>query len=71
MTSAFNDSTLLNLDGIRENNKKSFLEGYKFLAMGTIQSIRNILSHGDEETRSPEECFEMLLFINWLFRIIE
>jgi len=24
--------------------------------------------HGDENTRSPEECYEMLLYLNWLFR---
>lgn len=26
--------------------------------------------HGDEERRQPEECFEMLMFINWMFRCL-
>lgn len=35
--------------------------------MGMMSSIRNVFSHGDEGRRSSEECFEMLMFLNWLF----
>lgn len=40
------------------------------LTMGMMSAIRNVFSHGDEEQRSPEEAFEMLLFINWLYRLL-
>ena len=33
-----------------------------------MRGIRNIFSHGDEDPRTPEVCFEMLMFLNWLFR---
>jgi uncharacterized protein (TIGR02391 family) len=56
------------LNTLSTENEKSFQEGYMHLAMGTMASIRNIFSHGDENTRSPEECFEMLMYLNWLFR---
>lgn len=39
-----------------------------FMAMGMMRAIRNVFSQGDEAQRSPEVCFEMLLFFNWLFR---
>jgi uncharacterized protein (TIGR02391 family) len=71
MANAFRDGTYINISNIQPENQQGFIEGYKFLAMGTMASIRNIFSHGDEERRSPEECFEMLLFINWLFRSIK
>lgn len=61
-------SPAIPLNGLSTENEKSFQEGYMHLAMGTMGSIRNIFSHGDENARSPEECYEMLLFINWLFR---
>ena len=68
---SFNDDSLLNTSNIEPENQQAFIDGYKFLTMGMMASIRNIFSHGDEERRSPEECFEMLLLINWLFRYIE
>ena len=71
MANAFRDGTYIKTSNIQPENQQGFIEGYKFLAMGTMASIRNIFSHGDEERRSPEECFEMLLFINWLFRSIK
>lgn len=71
MANAFRDGTYIKTLNIQPENQQGFIEGYKFLAMGTMASIRNIFSHGDEERRSPEECFEMLLFINWLFRSIK
>ncbi len=71
MANAFRDGTYIKTSNIQPENQQGFIEGYKFLAMGTMASIRNIFSHGDEERRSPEECFEMLLFINWLFRRIK
>ena len=48
--------------------EKGSQEGYMHLTMGMIRAIRNIFSHGDENQHSPEEAYEMLLFINWLFR---
>jgi uncharacterized protein (TIGR02391 family) len=71
MANAFRDGTYVNTSNIQPENQQGFIEGYKFLTMGAMASIRNIFSHGDEERRSPEECFEMLLFINWLFRCIK
>lgn len=71
MANAFRDGTYIKTSSIQLENQQGFIEGFKFLAMGTMASIRNIFSHGDEERRSPEECFEMLLFINWLFRSIK
>lgn len=71
MANAFRDGTYVNASNIQPENQQGFIEGYKFLTMGAMASIRNIFSHGDEERRSPEECFEMLLFINWLFRFIK
>lgn len=71
MTHAFRDITHVKIDGIKENNVNSFNEGFKFLSMGMMGAVRNIFSHGDEENRAPEECFEMLLFLNWLFRYVK
>lgn len=71
MARAFSNDVYLNTSGIQPENKQDFVDGYKLLAMGSMASIRNIFSHGDEESRSPEECYEMLLFLNWLFRYIQ
>lgn len=71
MAKAFNNDLLIELSGVEKENQQGFIEGYRFLTMGTMAAIRNIFSHGDEQNRSPEECFEMLLFINWLFRSIK
>jgi hypothetical protein len=68
MARAFADGALLDVECYEPENRDGFVEGYKFLAMGAMSAIRNVFSHGDEERRSPEECFEMLLFLNWLFR---
>ncbi len=70
MANAFKDGKYINISNVQPENQLGFIEGYKLLAMGAMASIRNIFSHGDEERRSPEECFEMLIFINWLFRCI-
>ncbi|MEQ9277949.1 MAG: TIGR02391 family protein [Balneola sp.] len=59
------------LNTLSTENEKGIQEGYKFMTMGMILAIRNIFSHGDEEQRSPEETYEMLLFMNWLFRILK
>lgn len=59
---------LISLNGMATENEKGIQEGYMFMTMGLMRGIRNIFSHGDENQRSPEECYEMLLFINWLFR---
>lgn len=71
MARVFSSDSYINADDIEPENQVSFTEGYKFLAMGSMGSIRNIFSHGDEESRSPEECFEMLIFINWLIRYLK
>jgi uncharacterized protein (TIGR02391 family) len=59
---------LISLNSLATENEKGIQEGYMFMTMGLMRGIRNIFSHGDEDQRSPEECYEMLLFINWLFR---
>lgn len=71
MTKAFATSDLLAVDRLQPENEKDFIEGYRFLAMGLMRAIRNVFSHGDEEKRTPEECFEMLLFINWMFKALK
>jgi uncharacterized protein (TIGR02391 family) len=70
MAQAFKfDGGAIQLSGVEveAENRESFQEGFKFLTMGMMASIRNVFSHGDEERRSAEECFEMLMFLNWLF----
>jgi len=71
MANAFANGELLRLDDVRPDNREGFVDGYKLLAMGLMAAIRNVFSHGDEEARRPEECFEMLLFINWMFRLLK
>lgn len=61
------DEGKLSLSGVEAENARDFQEGYQFLTMGMMAAIRNVFSHGDEERRPPEECFEMLMFLNWLF----
>jgi hypothetical protein len=39
--------------------------------MGMMSGIRNIFSHGDEDRSKPEEAYEKLLFVNWMFRKLE
>jgi len=70
MANAFSDEKMLNIFMIKPENRQSFIDGFKFLAMGSMAAIRNLFSHGDEKPRSPEECFELLLFANWLFRYL-
>lgn len=70
MARAFSDGKLISIDRFEPENRQDFADGYKLLAMGVMAAVRNAFSHGDEERRSPEECFEMLLFINWMFRAL-
>lgn len=69
MARAFADGRLLTAT-LQPENRQDFEEGVKFLTMGAMAAIRNVFSHGDEERRAPEECYEMLLFVNWLFRAV-
>lgn len=71
MAKAFKNEEFIDINQIEPENQPSFVEGYRFLSMGTMAAIRNIFSHGDEERRSPEECFEMILFLNWMFRYLK
>ena len=71
MAKAFKNEDFIDINQIETENQASFVEGYRFLSMGTMAAIRNVFSHGDEERRSPEECFEMILFLNWLFRYLK
>ncbi len=71
MATVFGDGSLINTETVKPENQADFVGGYKFLTMGSMAAIRNVFSHGNEESRSPEECFEMLLFINWLFRYLK
>lgn len=61
-------SPAVKINSLVTENEKSAQEGFQYLSMGMMQAIRNIFSHGDEDQRSPEEAYEMLMFINWLFR---
>lgn len=72
MASAFRpEGPSLSLTRVEAENQRDFQEGFMFLSMGMMQAIRNVFSHGDEERRPPEECFETLLFLNWLFKHLE
>jgi uncharacterized protein (TIGR02391 family) len=56
------------LNSLSTPNEEEIQEGYQLMTMGAFQAIRNVFSHGDEDQRTPEEAYEMLMFINWLFR---
>ncbi len=71
MARAFSTQEYINVEKYVEENRRDFTEGYKLCAMGMMSAIRNTFSHGDEERRSPEECYEMLMLINWLFRYLK
>ena len=71
MAKSFKTDTLLDVSKLKPDNQVTFTDGYMLMTMGTMAAIRNIFSHGDEERRDPEECFEMLLFVNWLFRALK
>ena len=69
MSQAFNPrNPCIALNDLSTENERSTQEGYMHMMMGMMQALRNIFSHGNEDQRSPEECYEMLLFLNWLFR---
>lgn len=69
MAKAFKlDAPIVALNSLSTENEKGIQHGYQLMTMGMMRAIRNIFSHGDEEQRSPEECYEMLQFLNWLFR---
>ncbi len=70
MAKAFAGTENLALDSLRPDNRAAFNQGFKFMAMGLMASIRNVFSHGDEERRAPEECFEMLMLVNWMLRAL-
>ncbi len=69
MAKAFKlDSPKIRINDLSTDNEKGAQEGYQFMTMGMMRAIRNVFSQGDENIRTPEECYEMLMFINWLFR---
>ncbi len=68
MGKAFSGTPLIALNKLETENEKGIQEGYQLITMGMMRSMRNIFSHGDEDQRSPEEAFEMLMIMNWLFR---
>jgi uncharacterized protein (TIGR02391 family) len=71
MGSVFNlQNPAIAINSLQTANEQNEQEGYQKLAMGMMSGIRNIFSHGDEDRRTPEEAFEMLMFINWMFRKI-
>lgn len=58
------------LNSLNTENEKNIQEGYQLITMGVMMAIRNIFSHGDENKRKPEEAYEMLLLLNWLFSLL-
>jgi uncharacterized protein (TIGR02391 family) len=69
MAKAFKlDNPKIKLNSLQSENEKAIQEGFQLMTMGMMRAIRNVFSHGDETQRRPEEAYEMLLFINWLFR---
>ncbi|HKK45162.1 MAG TPA: TIGR02391 family protein, partial [Balneolaceae bacterium] len=72
MGKAFNkDHPLIKINDLESENDISEQDGYQKLAIGAMFAIRNMFSHGDEDQRSPEEAYEMLLFMNWMFRKLD
>jgi uncharacterized protein (TIGR02391 family) len=71
MSKEFKDDRYIDLSNIKESNQKDFIQGYQHLMMGMMSAIRNILSHSNENIRSPEEAFELLMFLNWLMRYLK
>jgi len=71
MAEAFRSGGVLRFVNVEAENRGDFQEGFQFLAMGMMAAIRNVFSHGDEERRPPEQCYEILLVVNWLFRHLE
>lgn len=59
---------VIQLNSLTTENEKGIQEGFQLMTMGMMRGIRNIFSHGDENQRPPEECFEILMYINWLFK---
>lgn len=64
------ENPIIKLNSLKTENEKNIQQGFQLMTMGMMQAIRNVFSHGDEDMRSPEECYEMLMFLNWLFRNI-
>jgi len=68
MAKAFKlDSPKIRINDLSTDNEKGVQEGYQFMTMGMMRAIRNVFSRGDENMRTLEECYGMLIFINWLF----
>lgn len=68
MSKAFQNGSILVLQQIQPLNEQDFLQGYQYLAMGAMAAIKNIFGYGNVERRKLEECYEILLFLNWLWR---
>ena len=70
MGKSFNlTSPMIKLNELKTENEKGIQEGYQFMTMGLMGNSKNI-SHGDKNQKGPEESYEMLIFINWLFRML-
>ncbi len=72
MGKVFNvQNPLIKLTPMSTQNEISFQEGFQLMSMGAMAGIRNIFSHGNEDPRTPEESFELLMYINWMFRVFK
>jgi len=72
MGKAFNvQNPLIKLTPLSTQNEIGLQEGFQLMSMGAMAGIRNIFSHGNQDPRTPEESFELLMFINWLFRVFK
>jgi len=72
MSHAFSVSNpAIRLNDLQSENEKNFQEGFMYLSMGMMQAMRNVFSHGSEQHRMAEEAYEMIFFINWMFRKLE
>ena len=61
----------MKINDLSSNHKRVLQEGFKFLAMGSMEHIRNRFSHGDEPEISPHEAFDLLRFLNYLIHNVE
>jgi len=69
MMQAFNENNpLIKVADINTREGKSFQEGFRFIAAGSMMFLRNKFSHGNKKQESYIDGFQMLLTANQLLR---
>lgn len=71
MGTSFNHTNpLIKIKSPVPSNLSSRKEGFMYITMGSMQFVRNPLSHGDEPQPLHNEAFELLCLANHIYRII-